>query len=74
MNYIHRDWEKMTEKSIIFFKFTAISVGRDSLVGIATELWAGRSGDRIPMVARFSATVQTGLGAKAASYTMDPWY
>ena len=33
-------------------------------------LWAGRSGDRIPVGARFSATVQTGPGAHPASCTM----
>jgi hypothetical protein len=39
----------------------------DSSVGIATELRAGRSGDRIPMGARFFALVQTGPGALPAS-------
>ena len=45
-------------------------VGRDSSVGIATALRAGRSGDGIPMGARFSAPVQTGPGAHPASHTM----
>jgi hypothetical protein len=45
-------------------------VGRDSSVGIATTLWAGRSGDRIPVGARFSAPFQTDPGAHPASYTM----
>jgi hypothetical protein len=39
-------------------------VGCDSSVGIATSY-----GDRIPVVARFSAPVQTGPGAHPASYT-----
>jgi len=33
------------------------------------SLWAERFGDRIPMAARFSAHVQTGLMAHPASYT-----
>jgi hypothetical protein len=36
--------------------------GADSSVGIATELRAGRFGDRIPLGARFFAPVQTGPG------------
>jgi len=44
--------------------------GPCSSVGIATELRAGRSGDRIPVEARFSAPVQTGRGAHPASCTM----
>jgi len=34
------------------------------------SLRTGRSGDRIPAEARFSATVQTGPGAHPAPYTM----
>jgi hypothetical protein len=45
-----------------------------SLVGTATELRAGRYGDRIPVEARFSAPVQTGLGAHPASCTMGTGY
>ena len=44
--------------------------GPGSSVGIATELRAGRPGDRIPVVARFSALVQTGPGAHPASCTI----
>ena len=43
--------------------------GPGSSVGIATEVRAGRSGDRIPVGARFSAPVQTGPGAHSASCT-----
>jgi hypothetical protein len=44
--------------------------GQGSSVSIATELQAGRSGDRIPVGARFSAPVQTSPGAHPASCTM----
>ena len=42
-------------------------VGRDSSVGITILYGAGRSGDQIPVGARFSAPVQTGPGAHPAS-------
>ena len=45
------------------------SCGPGSSVGIATELRAGRSGDRIP-VGRDFPPVQTGPGAHSASCTM----
>jgi len=45
-------------------------VGPDSSVGIATELRAGRSGDRLQVGARFSTRVQTGPLAHPASCTM----
>jgi hypothetical protein len=47
------------------------SVGRDTAVGITT-LRGGRSGDRIPVEARFSASVQTGPGANLASIQWVP--
>ena len=51
--------------------YPQISVDHDSSVGIATELRAGRSGDRITVGRRdFSAPVQTGPGAHLASCTM----
>jgi hypothetical protein len=46
------------------------TVGAGSSVGIATELRAGRFGNRIPVVARFSVPAQTGPGAHSASCTM----
>jgi len=46
------------------------TLGRNSSVGIATGYGAGRSGDRIPVGARFSAPVQTGPGAHPASCTV----
>jgi hypothetical protein len=51
--------------------YTVGRCGPGSSVGIATELRAGRSGDRIPVGgARFSTPVQTGPGAHPASCTM----
>jgi hypothetical protein len=47
-----------------------LSSGPGSSVGIATGLRAGRSGDGIPLRARFSAPVQIGPGAHPASCTM----
>ena len=44
--------------------------GPGSSVGIVTQLRPGRSGDRIPVKARFSAPVQTGLAAHPASCKM----
>jgi len=44
--------------------------GPDSSVCIATELGCGRSGNRIPVGARFSAPVQNGPGTYPASCTM----
>jgi len=52
-----------------FFLVFSIEFPQQS-VGIATGYGAGRSGDRIPVGARFSAPVQTGPGAHPASCTM----
>ena len=49
---------------------TPVPSSRDSVVGIATRYGAVRSGDRIPMAARFSAPAQTGPGAHPDFYTM----
>jgi len=46
------------------------SCGTGSVAGYSDWLRAGRSGDRIPVRARFSAPVQTGPGARPASCTM----
>jgi len=56
---------------IIFFSALPKQIfGPGSSVGITTELRAGRSGDRIPVEARFSAHVQTDPGAHPASCTI----
>jgi hypothetical protein len=47
--------------------FTLLKVGWDRSVGIA-----GRSGDRIPVRAKFSAPVQTGPGAHRTSLQWVP--
>ena len=44
--------------------------GRNGSVVIATRYGSGRSGDRVPLGARFSAPVQKGTGVYPASYTM----
>jgi hypothetical protein len=48
----------------------SVFYGPGSSVGIATELQAGRSGDRIPVEARFFAHIQTGPEAHPASCTL----
>jgi hypothetical protein len=53
-------------KSVILFD----GVGRDSSVGIATHCGAGRSGDQIPVGAKFSAPIQTSPVTHPASYIM----
>jgi hypothetical protein len=45
-------------------------LGRESSVGIATELRAGRSGDPIPVEVLYSTSVQTGPEANSTSCTM----
>ena len=61
-----------TEAQLVLYLISVLasSGGPGSSVGIATELRAGRSGDRIPVGTRFSAPVQTGPEAHPASCTM----
>ena len=49
---------------------TSKHMGWDSSVGVTTMLHAGQSGDRVPVVARFSAAVQTGNAAHSTFCTM----
>ena len=46
-----------------------LTCGPGELCRYSNSLRAGRSGDRIPVEARFSAPVQTGPGAHPAFYT-----
>jgi len=50
--------------------FSHTDYGPGYLSRYSDSLRAGRSGNRIPVGARFSAPVQTGPGAHSASYTM----
>ena len=54
----------------IYLWLTGRNRGLGNVVGIATELRAGRSGNRILVGTRFYAPVQTGPGAHPASCTM----
>ena len=49
---------------------TVVHGGSGYLSRYSDSLQAGRSGDLIPVGARFSAPVQTGPGAHLTSYTM----
>ena len=55
---------------LCIYKVQRKKCGPGNSVGIATELRAGRCGDRIPVGTRFSASIQTGPGAHPASCTM----
>ena len=59
-----------TRPNVALYMQCLYCVGRNRSVGIATRYGLGRSGDRIPVGARFSAPVQTGPGAYPASCTM----
>ena len=52
-------------------KILPLQCGTGQCSRYSNSLWAGRSGDQIPVGARFSAPVQISSGANPASYTMD---
>ena len=58
------------EVELLYLKFVSDAVGRDSSVGIATGYGLDDPGIESRWGARFSAPVQTGPGAHAASCTM----
>jgi hypothetical protein len=66
----HYFTEKCVKFKHVFSDFNSVICGPGSSVDVATELQAGRSGDRIPVGARFSAPVQTDPEAHPASCTM----
>ena len=55
----------------ILVKIPKTKVSRDCIIGNSQSLWAGRSRNRMPAEARFSATVQTGPGDHPDSCTMS---
>ena len=61
LNFLSADFRKILKYKISY----------SPSMGESDWLRAGRSGDRIPVEARFSAPVQTGPGAHPASCTMD---
>jgi hypothetical protein len=58
-------------KSTLLLLLLSSSCGQGSSSRYSDSLWAGRSGERIPVGARFYAPVHTGPGAYPAYYTMD---
>ena len=62
------NWQQVPDLEI--GKVDTDSSGQSSVVGIVTAYGAGRSADRIPVGARFSAPVQTGPEAHPASCKM----
>jgi len=63
---LERDLQKCDKPTTLF----CVQTCTQERSQYSDSLRAGRSGDRIPVEARFSAPVHTGPGAHPASYTM----
>jgi hypothetical protein len=59
---------------LVIIQYYIFYLGRESAVGICNSLRAERSGDWIPVGARFSTHVQIGPGANPVPYTMGTGY
>jgi hypothetical protein len=66
IRHYHKKQDIIFNKIVIMYKIWA-----GIAHGIATRYGGGRSAERIPVGAKFSATVQTSPGSHPASYTMD---
>jgi len=71
-NFIFEYFSKISREMSSFMKIRPdiLHEGLWTVCGPGREVGIGRSGDRIPVGARFSAPVQTGPGAHPASSTM----
>ena len=76
VGYVFRETLFILMRSVLRWIYIYIFVSwKRRWAGIAQSysdrLWAGRSGDRIPVSAKFSVPLQTGPGAQPASCTID---
>jgi hypothetical protein len=67
------EWVQNMNKNLLqYYNYYNVKTYQFVVGRYSDSLRAGRSGDRIPVGARFSAPVQTGPGAYPASYTWLP--